>query len=169
MKNVMFSFKSFTASFLFLRSSRSKALRYGTAILVLNIPRYLASWFHPSPLSRFDTHSQAILGSFESKMAACNENARGLAQISMVTGHQYGNYCTKPSWPTAPAGTVFDVCERLVPLGAVSFSFSDSFSWRHGKLSGIVWTATAPCRPVRLAERLWFTKFHSLRECIDHC
>ena len=88
MKNVMFSFKSFTASFLFLRSSRSKALRYRTAILVSNIPRVLASWFHPSPLSRFDTHSQAILGTLESKMAACNENARGLAQMSMVTGHQ---------------------------------------------------------------------------------
>ena len=77
------------------------------------------------------------------------------------------------------AGTVFDLCERLVPPGAVAvYTISDSFSWRHGKLSGVMGTATARggtsrshtlnTVSARLAERVWCTKIHSLRECIDH-
>ena len=57
----------------------------------------------------------------------------------------YGIYCTKTSRPTAPADTLLDVCERLVPPGAVAVHIiADNFPWRQEKLPGIVWTVTAP-------------------------
>ena len=164
----------FTASFLFVRSSRSRALRYRAAILVSNIPRVLASWFRPSPLSRFDPIPRLYSVPLNPRWPLATKMLEILPRSPSVW-----KLVLQTLSANAPAGTVFDVCERLVPPGAVAvYTISDSFSWRHGKLSGIMWTATARggtsrshtlnTVSARLAERVWCTKIHSLRECIDH-